>query len=135
MTDPSQSPVMSTIDFDSVTAGTGTFTTGVGTVSGGTVFVPRRATRLALLGRPGLQRDFDRRRGQFQPASELGQFLLRPRVRVRAGTATAYSVTGSALGSVSSKAATTEGDNANFVTLSFSQPIARVTFVGGVVNL
>ena len=51
------------------------------------------------------------------------------------GMATAYSANSTtALGSVSSKLATTTGDPANFVTLQFSQPIAKIRFSGGVVD-
>ena len=48
--------------------------------------------------------------------------------------ATAYAADGSVVATVSSKAATTNGDAANFVTLTGSKPITRITFVGGVVD-
>ena len=48
--------------------------------------------------------------------------------------ATAYAADGSVVASLSSKAVTTSGDLANFVTLTGSKPITRITFVGGVVD-
>ncbi len=51
-----------------------------------------------------------------------------------AGTATAFGPDGTNLGSVNSKTVTTKDDPNNFVTLSFAEPIAQITFSGGVVD-
>ena len=131
-----------TVFFDNTGAESGITKAGVSSFkfqgasfSGGTVFVPSQSALLASgtqaydVSSGTAEVDFS------QPIGSLNFFYVHG-FGFAAGTATAYAADGTTiLGTVSSKAATTFGDPANFVTLGpFSQPIAKITFSGGVID-
>ena len=134
-TDPSSAAVASTELFDNIAAGTTSFSDGVASFSGGTVFAPPSGDS-ALLASGTQAYNASSNPGEVdfsQPVSSASFFYVHG-FGFAAGTATAFGVDGTVLGSVNSKAATTNGDPANFVTLSFAEPIARITFDGGVID-
>ena len=108
-----------------IAGGTSNFSVASASFSGGAVFAPSQSTLLASGSlaynasqwqRPG--------RCSASPISSVSFFYVSG-FGFASGTATAFAADGSTLGSVNSNAATTNDDPANFVTLSFAQPIAR----------
>ena len=134
-TDPSSAAVATTVSFDNIAAGTGSFSSGVASFSGGTVFAPASGeSALLASGSQAYNASSNPAEVDFsQPVSSASFFYVYG-FGFAAGTATAYGADGTVLGSVNSNAATTNGDPANFVTLAFAQPIARITFSGGVID-
>ena len=140
-TDPSASAVTNTIYFDGTGAETGITGAGItaftfqgASFSGGAIFAPgtsalRASGNLAYNASSGnAEVDFS------QPISSVSLFYVNG-FGFAGGTATAYGADGSVLGTVNSNAATTHDDPNNFVTLGgFAQPIARITFSGGVID-
>ena len=134
-TAPSATAVATTIDFDNVTAGTTNVSSGADSFSGGAVFAPSSGD-LALLysGTQAYNTSSTAGEVDFSVPVSSASFFYVHGFGYAAGTATAYSATGTVLGSVNSNAATTEGDPKNVVTMNYGQPIARILFVGGVVD-
>ncbi len=134
-TDPSATSVASTVYFDNIAAGTSNFTSGVASFSGGAVFAPSSGdSALLASGSQAYNASSNPAEVDFSQPVSSATFFYVYGFGFGAGTATAYGADGSVLGSVNSKAATTNDDPANFVTLSFAQPIARITFIGGVID-
>ena len=139
-TSPSASSVTSTIDFDGTGAesgitgaGVSSFTYQGASFSGGTIFA---ASQSALLASGALAYNATSGSAQVNfslPISSVTFFYVSGD-GFAAGTATAFGPDGSTLGSVTSKTVTTRDDPANFVTLSFAEPIAQITFSGGVID-
>ena len=134
-TEPSAAAVATTVFFDSTAAGTTSFSDGVASFSGGTVFAPPSGdSALLASGSQAYNASSNPAAVEFsQPVSSATFFYVHG-FGFAAGTATAYGADGSVLGSANSKTATTTDDPNNFVTLSFAQPIARITFAGGVID-
>ncbi len=139
-TTPSASSVMNTIDFDGTGAesgitgaGVSSFTYHGASFSGGTIFA---ASQSALLASGALAYNATSGSAQVNfslPISSVTFFYVSGD-GFAAGTATAFGPDGTNLGSVNSNPATTNDAPGNFVTLSFAEPIAQITFSGGVVD-
>ena len=139
-TTPSASSVTNTIDFDGTGAESGITGAGVtsftyhgASFSGGTIFA---ASQSALLASGALAYNATSGSAQVNfslPISSVTFFYVSGD-GFGAGTATAFGPDGTNLGSVNSKTVTTKDDPNNFVTLSFAQPIAQITFSGGVID-
>jgi len=139
-TAPSAASVTNTIDFDGTGAesgitgaGVSSFTYQSASFSGGTIFA---ASQSALLASGALAYNATSGSAQVNfglPISSVTFFYVSGD-GFAAGTATAFGPDGSTLGSVNSNPATTFDAPGNFVTLSFAQPIARITFSGGVID-
>jgi hypothetical protein len=139
-TAPSPAAVETTILFDGTGAesgvtlpGTADFTFRGARFSGGSVASPAqvnlRASGAYVYNASGGNAAVD-----FGRPVDLVQFFYVHGSGFAPGTATAYGVDGTELGSVSSRAATTSGDPANFVGLNPAQPIARIVFSNGIVD-
>ncbi len=140
-TSPSAAAVATTVFFDGTGAETGITGAGIGSFSyqcasfsGGTIFAPtttqaglHASGSLAYNASTGAAVDFNR------PIGSTSFFFVHG-LGFASGTATAYAADGSTLGSVGSKLATTLNDPANFVSLSYAQPIARIVFSAGIVD-
>ncbi len=114
--------------------GATSFTVGIASFSGGAVFVPNSSALLAnstqaynCTVNPLAEIDFS------SPVSSVTFFYVH-NASYAAGTATAYAADGTVVGSAASKAATTMGDPANFVTITGSKSIAKIVFTGGVID-
>ena len=140
-TDPSASAVATTIYFDGTGAETGITGAGItaftfqgASFSGGAIFAPGTSA-LCASGNLAYNASSGNAEVDFsQPISSVSLFYVNG-FGFAGGTATAYGADGSVLGTVNSNAATTHDDPNNFVTLGgFAQPIARITFSGGVID-
>ncbi len=140
-TAPTASAATTTVYFDGTgaevgitTAGTTSFIFNGASFSGGAVFSPGQAALLAS-GTQAYNASSGNAAVSFlYPIASVSFFYVHGS-GFAAGTATAYGADGSVLGTVNSKAATTNNDPANFVTLGgFAQPIARVAFSAGVID-
>ena len=137
---PRRSSVTTTIDFDGTGAESGITGAGVtsftyqgASFSGGTIFA---ASQSALLASGALAYNATSGSAQVNfslPISSVTFFYVSGD-GFAAGTATAFGPDGTNLGSVNSKTVTTKDDPNNFVTLTFAEPIAQITFSGGVVD-
>ncbi len=114
--------------------GATSFTVGIASFSGGAVFVPTSSALLASSTQaynctvnPLAEIDFS------NPVNSVTFFYVH-NTSYAAGTATAYAADGTVVGTAASKAATTMGDPANFVTITGSKSIAKILFTGGVVD-
>ena len=143
-TDPSTATVTTTIDFDGTGgesgitgAGVSSFTYHGASFSGGTIFAPPLGDS-ALLASGTLAYNASSTPAQvtFSQPIVAATFFYVHGFGFGSATdvATAFAADGSVVATVSSKAATTNGDPANFVTLTGSKPIVRITFVGGVID-
>jgi hypothetical protein len=140
-TDPSASAVATTIYFDGTGgeagitgAGISNFTYQGASFSGGTIFAPS-SSALYASGTLAYNASSGSAEVDFSlPVSSVSFFYVHGS-GFAAGTATAFGADGSVLGTVGSKAATTNDDPNNFVTLGgFAQPIARITFSGAIID-
>src|SRR5262249_52849766 len=130
---PSTSASTYSTNFDTIAGGTTLFTVQGATFSGGSVFAPSSSTLLASgthawnvsTGTASLDVNWPIRSVTFFYVHGPG---------FAAGTATASAVDGSVLGTVNSPLATSFNDPNNYVTLSFTQPVARLRFSAGIVD-
>ena len=132
-TSPSATSVTNTINFDNLGGGVTSFTSQSASFSGGTTFA---ASQSALLASTPLAYNATSGSAQVNfslPISSV-TFYYVSGDGFAAGTATAFGPDGSTLGSVNSNAVTTYDDPKNFVTMSFAEPIAGITFSGGVID-
>jgi hypothetical protein len=143
-TAPSAAAVTTTIDFDGTGgeagitgAGISSFTYHGASFSGGIIFAPPQGDS-ALLASGTLAYNASSNPATVtfsQPIVAATFFYVHGfGFGGSSDVATAYAADGSVVATVSSKAATTNDDPANFVTLTGSKTIVRITFVGGVVD-
>ena len=134
-TAPPATSVATTETFDGIAAGVGNLVSGTAGFTGGTVFAPSSSQRnLLASGNQAYNVSTGSAEVDFSlPMSSVSFFYVFGS-GYASGMATAYAADGAELGSVNSKAATTFDDPANFATLAFAQPIARVTFSGGIID-